>query len=635
MSVQGEAYISVRADLKPYSRDLDKGVRETMRAFEDSINKDFGRKLGRNISEGTKESLVHGASNIASAISDTIGRSTEEEVSKGVDRGIRRGGQRAGRKPSPFEEVAANLASVLDDGISALPVKAKAAIVAAGLAASPLLAGAISGAVSGGLAAGVAGIGVLLAFQFDSVQKRGVEFARNLRRQLAAAAEPFVSETLLGINNIESSFQSFDPQLRRIFAKAAQFVDPLTRATLKGFGLILDGIENLVVNGDEFIESLSDSIVILSKGIQQLLYWLTLTGEDGADAFRDFSVLLALSLSTMGSILYILTRVYAISKDLSTVFAAWSGPVERMAAVANLFGVDILPKTQAGVEGVSGSFDDLIVATDGETKALEEQEKAIQDAIRGYQDLTSAAYDFLDSQLAVADSAIDVKEALEDENFTFDLNTREGVKNARLFERHIRDISKALQDRVAQGEITNAEAKRQFDEQIEKLENQAVAAGGSRKAFQDLYDQIITTESHGFDFRESVKSLNDAKTAARGLAGALGAVAAAGARAAGAFLSTHVGGRGVTAYGDGGIVDRPTLALVGETGDQEVVRNTSQPQRSAQLLSQTPLAGLLGGSGTTVYVYVGNRQLEADMYAVAKKANDDTGRSLGTGPRPF
>jgi hypothetical protein len=51
-----------------------------------------------------------------------------------------------------------------------------------------------------------------------------------------------------------------------------------------------------------------------------------------------------------------------------------------------------------------------------------------------------------------------------------------------------------------------------------------------------------------------------------------------------------------------------------------------------QLLSQTPLAGMLGG-GTNVAVFIGNEQLDSRMFRVAQGAQKQAARTMTQGPR--
>jgi hypothetical protein len=130
----GEAFINVRADLKPFAKDVEKGVKEILRAVEKRLVADgqFGRTLSQNLQRQTSDGISNG-------------------IEDGFDRGMRRGTRRALGAGQRFFAALANFA---DDGLSAIPAEVKAGlIVGVGSAAAvvaPLLAGAISVPGSGG-----------------------------------------------------------------------------------------------------------------------------------------------------------------------------------------------------------------------------------------------------------------------------------------------------------------------------------------------------------------------------------------------------------------------------------------------------------------------------------------------------
>jgi hypothetical protein len=93
------------------------------------------------------------------------------------------------------------------------------------------------------------------------------------------------------------------------------------------------------------------------------------------------------------------------------------------------------------------------------------------------------------------------------------------------------------------------------------------------------------------------------------------------------------GTRAFSEFAEGGIVNGPTPAIVGEAGP-EVIIPLSQPGRAAQLAQQSGLTAMLGGGGTpTVYVFVGNDQLETYMVKVVDRNNRAMGTAMAYGAR--
>lgn len=176
----GEAFVEIRADLRPFGRDLRRSVRPMVEAFERELNNAVGRSM-----------LTH---------SESQGRQVGDRVSQGIKKSLTHQFQ----NKNAFVVIASTLAGALDDGISALPTEVKAAIVAGILAATPLVAGALAGAISAGVGVGVAGLGILLASQYDEVQKRATEFGRTARKELVESAAAFVPAIINALDIVES-----------------------------------------------------------------------------------------------------------------------------------------------------------------------------------------------------------------------------------------------------------------------------------------------------------------------------------------------------------------------------------------------------------------------------------------------
>jgi hypothetical protein len=65
---------------------------------------------------------------------------------------------------------------------------------------------------------------------------------------------------------------------------------------------------------------------------------------------------------------------------------------------------------------------------------------------------------------------------------------------------------------------------------------------------------------------------------------------------------THISLPHIPRLGDGGIIDQPTLALLGEKGHREVVLPTDNPARAQELLEQSGLAGMMAQGASAMPV---------------------------------
>lgn len=86
----------------------------------------------------------------------------------------------------------------------------------------------------------------------------------------------------------------------------------------------------------------------------------------------------------------------------------------------------------------------------------------------------------------------------------------------------------------------------------------------------------------------------------------------------------------IPGFANGGIVTKPTIAMVGEGGGPEAIIPLNNPRRAREVMQQ---AGLMGMSEQVVNVYIGDEQLDSRMVKVAKQVNRGTAKSLSYQPR--
>jgi hypothetical protein len=86
-------------------------------------------------------------------------------------------------------------------------------------------------------------------------------------------------------------------------------------------------------------------------------------------------------------------------------------------------------------------------------------------------------------------------------------------------------------------------------------------------------------------------------------------------------------------FAEGGVIDRPTFALMGEGFRPEAVIPLTNPQRAQEIADATGLTAMLTGGGDTFIFYLGEEQIYARMVRVAHSALDNAGRQLAAGTR--
>lgn len=603
----GEAFVEVRADLRSFGRDLQRGVKPMVEAFERELN----GAVGRSVVAGSERS----------------GREAGDRLSRGIKNSL----THQFRNKNAFIVIASTLAGALDDGISALPTEVKAAIVAGILAASPLIAGALSGAIAAGVGVGLVALGVLLASQFNLVQERAVQFGHNIRDQLVQSARDFVPAIINALDVVETRFRLMGSRIDEIFNVSSNFVEPLVQGILDAIESIIDAIFGSLDALKPFVDELGSSFATLGRDIGTALQILIATGEDGQTALRDLVALLGIAIITVTSFMFVLTKLWGFIRATIGLIADIAGPLVTIFGVLDrLFG-EIDKRANGNKSFVNtntdaaNSFDPLIAATKGQTDALKEYQEAIEGVSR-------AAKSNLELNVAWEESLDRISDSLKENGKTLDIHTEKGRANVNEFIKGLEIAEERALLRVQRGEMTSAQAAAQYQLEINQLRTLATQAGISEQTFNDLFNEIIATSSlrisaseMGVD--ELGNSLDGGADAATRLFQMLQLIKT---------LSINVGKgalAGVKGFADGAIVDRPTFGVFGEAGP-EVNIPLTKPARAAQLAAQSGLTAMLGlGGAQQVLVFIGNEQLDSRMVRIVERGNTAQALSLNHGGR--
>lgn len=603
----GEAFIEIHADLRPFARDLRSQVRPMIQAFEREINAGVGRQV--------------------------LGSFNEEEGGRAGDRmgrGIKRSLTNQMKQKNIFLVIAASLASALDDGISALPTEIKAAIVAGILAASPLVAGALAGLVGAALGVAVAGVGILLGAQFEQVQERAVEFGRTVRRDLVESARAFAPAIISGFGMIEARVRRLRPLLDRIFDVGAGFLEPLLEGGLDALESVTETIFDNLDKIEPLVDELGADFAVLGQAIADSLAILLATGEDGQKAMRDLVALLGIAIISVASLIFALTKLYGALRTIIKVVVDLTNPFVTLFTFVQKF-FDEIDKRTNKLKAFNNTNTDaaeimngVIVATKGETDALKEYRDAIENA-------SKATKNQLDLSILWEESLDNLREALDKNGKTLDITTPKGRENARAFLDAIKIAEDAAVQRVRRGEQTGEDAANSYNAEIAKLREIARLNGISEQQFNDIFGQIVdigavrvSTTEMGLDNIPGV--LGDANTEAAKLYNMLQLIK---------HLSSTIGAggaAGVRSFADGGILHAPEIIRAGEV--PEVIIPLTNPARAAQLLTQSGLDRMLGGSGPSqILVFIGNEQLDGRMVRIAERSNNAQALALNHGGR--
>lgn len=653
MAKLGEAYVRIRADLEPFAKDLDKGLKTITDKFEKSINRNFGRAIGKDMGSGVREGLRDSSKGISA------------EFEKGLDIPANRPrGRRAGKEFGDgygeglfgtVKRASGLLITALEDGFSSLPPQVKG-VVGAALVAAIVPAGALlSAALGAAVIAGVAGIGIALSSQYTEVATGFEAFTTRLRERAVKAAEPFAGETLASLDLFDRKLDELDPQIRSLFSNASRYVEPFSRGlagAVDGFVTELDAgfAESEFDQLSGAIETgLTDIGTAAGKALGTIVAnpdldvalrdLLTVTADlvEVGGEFLDWTITTWASLRRVGSAAGETADTFlAVGQVITDLFNAgqgdwaenlgesWDELVFRITG-----GGDEIIKKSREITAAEREWNNQTSAT---IKLTEEQEKALKELNAQFTAQERLINDIIGTQIDYQAAIDRTTEGLKENGRTLDIRNEKGRENAENVQREIQTLREQIKAQVEAGKMTDAEAQTFYEKEIARIRGRFKGNKELLAQFDELFGKLA-----GLQATPNVPNKLGPIAAAIGpLLRALGQVQAKLNEIRFTSLpsakNTTGVGPGQQKYADGGFITEPTNAIMGENYRRELVLPLTNTRRSIQLLNQSGLAGTFGG-GTNVAVYIGNEQLEGRMVKVATSVNRQSAKIMNQVPR--
>jgi hypothetical protein len=430
---------------------------------------------------------------------------------------------------------------------------------------------------------------------------------------------------------VETRFRQLRPFIEEIFNVASTFVEPLTEGGLDLIEEVITAIKDSIGDIKPFVDELGAGFKLLGNAIGTAIKLLVSTGKDGQQALRDLFALVGAGLVAFAALLAVLTHLYALVRKIILVTADLVGAFSPLLGViamilrkidehANHNKAFINTNTDA-----ANSFDGLIAATDGETKALGEYADALNNA-------SDAAKSNLQLNLDWEESLDRISAALKENGKTLDIHTEKGRTNITEFMKGLQVAEERATLRVQRGEQTSAQAALQYQAEVAQLRELAVQAGISREAFDALFDEIIVTSEAKISSTEiGIPQLNSDLSEGADAAKRLHDMLELIKHLQRSFIAGGLAG--VRNFADGGVLNFPETINAAESGP-EVIIPLTKPARAAQLLAQTGLSSMLSGGGPSqVTVFIGNEQLDSRMVRITERNNAMQALALSHGGR--
>src|SRR5687768_9192952 len=166
----GKAFIEVHADTKPFARELGRELNKILRDAEKDV-RSGSANLGRTIAQETGRGIENNRRQ--------LGQGVRRALDSVVDQGL-------------FSRFAQGIVDSIDDGLSGLPAELKLALGAALAAILPFIGASITALVNATVVAAFAGLGFLIASQFEVVRNEFTTLGGELRNFFVGMGNVFV-----------------------------------------------------------------------------------------------------------------------------------------------------------------------------------------------------------------------------------------------------------------------------------------------------------------------------------------------------------------------------------------------------------------------------------------------------------
>lgn len=584
----GEAFVNVRADLKPFSKDLEKGLKVILAAAERRLAAEgqFGKHLGQTFGKN---------------VGGEAGKGVEDEFQIAAKKGIKRG-------ISDSAKFFAVLGDFVDDGLSAVPAEVKAAIIvgatAAAVVIAPLLAGVISASIIGGGVAGAAILGILLASRFRAITNQFQGLLQSVLQRLAGPASRFIDPLLRVAEKIDNMVAKLAPNIDHIFSQVAGALEPLTEGVLGFVEQVVKGLQVLVSNARPVIDVLARQLPELGDAIAAFFVIISSDSSDAALALSDFIHVISFLIIELAAWIQFLEETYFW---LRVVAAAMSGDWQTASLLFQQRAIGNEDAATGFASALGDNLNPALNATAAEAKATA---LAISPLLTKLTKGMNASIDF-------AEAMDNLRDSIKNGNKDFRESTKQGRDNLRKVSEALNDLGikrdEDIRKAIENGQATD-KIEADYQRQVNAIEGVVSATGHETQALKDTFTEARKLPA---DVAINVRTpgLDDALAGFRHL----GSVAfQAGAKAAAAIAAA--GGHGLRTtpqYAMGGIVSSPTLAMIGEAGYSEAVipDPAIMPRRAMQLSNEIGLTGLIADQLSAsrqqvVNVYIGSQRLQ-------------------------
>jgi hypothetical protein len=383
----GRAYIEIHADTKPFRRDLDDGVKQTL----------------KNSTQG-------------------IGKAATQGISQGLKQ---------------FRFLPGTFQGVLITGLAALIV-----------GAAPAIATALSAAFT--TAFGLAGIGAGLALAISSspeVQAAGEALGTRLLQGLQSAAQVFVTPILQSIDILGRRFEHILPGIEAGFASLAPHVTTLATGIADFVSNLMPGITAAFRNAGPAIDEFSRQLAELGTTLSDAFESLSDDPETVVEGLRLLFGLLNVTIAGTVGVINFLSEAwnkYVNTLDVVTEKMGFFGPL----AIIVQEGLQKLQGTTATLTPITDAYGDTLLKQGQGANYAAVQGNGLVETLR---EVWSVQLQVSNSAIAFEAAIDGVSEAFKENKKNIDINTEAGRENVTQVNQSIEAAIREHEAQIAAG----------------------------------------------------------------------------------------------------------------------------------------------------------------------------------------
>jgi hypothetical protein len=361
----GRAHIEIHADMKPFRRDLDEGVKSTL----------------KNSTQG-------------------IGKAASQGITQGL---------------KTFRFIPGTFQGVLITALATLII-----------GAAPAIASALSAMFTAAL--GLAGLGAGIALAIHSspeIQAAGVALGETLMNGLESAATVFVTPILQSIDIIERRFEHLQPVIEQAFASLAPHLTTLTQGFVDFVSNLMPGIIDAFANAGPALDEFASQLANTGKVISQAFTTLSDDSETLVEGIRLVFLVLNTAITGTVTLIDLLAESWQFwvnSMDAATEKMRFFSP---LAAGLNAILGNIQEDTTS-LTPVTDSYGDALIKQGEGANYAAVQGNALVETLREVWNVQLAVSN---ASIAAEAAIDNLTESFKENGNSIDINTEKGREN--------------------------------------------------------------------------------------------------------------------------------------------------------------------------------------------------------------